>query len=530
MTLGIELGSTKIKAVLLDEGYRPVATGSHTWENRLANGIWTYSLEDAHIGVRDCYLNLKKNVQDQYGITLTKIGGLGISGMMHGYLPFDADGNQLAGFRTWRNTMTGQAAEELTELFRFNIPQRWSVAHVYQAILNGEAHVRDIARLDTIATYIHYRLTGQHVAGVGEASGMFPIDSDAVDYHVEMLQKWERNLDSLFEKETFGGLTERPSWKLADILPTVLTAGVTAGALTVEGAAYLDPEGDLKPGIPVAPPEGDAGTGMTATNAVCVRTGNVSAGTSDFAMVVVDKPVGVHPELDMVTTPDGHPVAMVHCNNCTTDINAWVGLFAEFGQEFGLDAGEEEIFSRLFGKALEGEPDCGGLLSFNYDSGEPVTGFISGRPLFMRRPDSRMTLSNFMRNHLMSAMASLKIGLDILRVDEKVEIDKLCGHGGYFKVPGAGQRILSAGAGVPITVMETAGEGGAYGMAILAAYMLKKRAGLEQELGDFLEKYVFAEAESSTVMADAEEVEGFDRYVEAYRKAFPIEQAAVEFF
>ena len=473
--LGIELGSTRIKAVLIDENFIPIASGDFEWENQLVNGVWTYSMDAVHTGLRSCFAALKADVKEKYGLELTEVGAIGVSAMMHGYLPFDKDGRQLAEFRTWRNTITGEAAEKLTALFGFNIPQRWSIAHLYQAVLNGEEHVKDIAFLTTLAGYIHWRLTGEKLMGVGEASGMFPIDSQKLDYDEDMLQKFK----------ALSGIDLRA------ILPKVLPAGANAGKLTEAGALFLDPTGALRPGIPVAPCEGDAGTGMVATNSVRVRTGNVSAGTSDFAMIVTDKPLGVHREIDMVTTPDGLPVAMVHCNNCTSDINAWVGLFSEFCELMGMETNKGELFTKLFRKALEGERDCGGLLSYNYFSGEGVTDLDEGRPVFARTPDARLTLANFMRTHLLSALATLKIGLDILTQTEHVEIDKLYGHGGFFKTPEVGQRMLSAAVGAPVSVMETAGEGGPYGMALLAAYMLWK--GADESLPDYLDGKVFEE-------------------------------------
>ena len=513
--LGIELGSTRIKAVLLDQRHVPIASGSHDWENRLVDGVWTYSMEDIHTGLRACYADLKRDVKEKFGVTLTTVGALGVSAMMHGYLPFDREGNQLAEFRTWRNTITGPAAAELTELLGFNIPQRWSIAHLYQAILNGEEHLPKLDYLTTLAGYIHWKLTGEKVMGVGEASGMFPIDSAALDYDQAMVEKF----DALIAPKGFG-------WTLRDVLPKVLPAGAEAGALTPEGARFLDPDGDLEPGIPVAPCEGDAGTGMAATNSVRVRTGNVSAGTSDFAMVVVDRPLGVHREIDMVTTPSGAPVAMVHCNNCTSDINAWVNLFAEFAGAVGAKVDRGALFTLLFQKALEGDADCGGVLSYNYFSGEGVTDLDEGRPLFVRTPDARFTLANFMRTHLLSALATLKIGLDILTEQEKVAIDKLYGHGGFFKTPGVGQRMLSAAAGVPVSVMETAGEGGPYGMALLAAYRIWKDQG--EALEDYLEKKVFAGAKSSTLMAEKDDIAGFNTFLAKYRQALPVERLATE--
>ena len=508
--LGIELGSTRIKAVLIDESFVPVASGDYEWENQLVDGIWTYPMDAVHSGLQTCFARLRQDVKARYGVELTTVGAIGVSAMMHGYLPFDRDGRQLAEFRTWRNTITGPAAEELTALFGFNIPQRWSIAHLYQAILNGEEHVKEIAFLTTLAGYIHWQLTGEKVMGVGEASGMFPIDSAKLDYDEGMVQK-------------FKALT---GVDLRAILPRVLPAGAKAGTLTEAGARFLDPSGTLRPGVPVAPCEGDAGTGMVATDSVRVRTGNVSAGTSDFAMIVTDRPLGVHREIDMVTTPDGLPVAMVHCNNCTSDINAWVELFSEFCELMGVEASKGELFTKLFRKALEGDADCGGLLSYNYFSGEGVTDLNEGRPIFARTPNAKFTLANFMRTHLLSALATLKIGLDILTRSEQVEIDKLYGHGGFFKTPEVGQRMLSAAVGAPVSVMETAGEGGPYGMALLAAYMLWKDEG--EALPDYLDEKVFAGARSATLMADEADVAGFNVFLERYKRALPLERCATE--
>ena len=508
--LGIELGSTRIKAVLIDEKHIPIAAGDFEWENQFVNGIWTYPMEAVHDGVRACFANLQADVKAKFGVYLNTVGAIGVSAMMHGYLPFDKDGNQLAEFRTWRNTITGPAAEKLTDLFGFNIPQRWSIAHLYQAILNGEEHVKDIAFLTTLAGYIHWRLTGEKLMGVGEASGMFPIDSSILDYNEGMLKKF----------------SELTGIDLRTILPKVVPAGTNAGTLTKAGARFLDPTGAFQPGIPVAPCEGDAGTGMVATNSVRVRTGNVSAGTSDFAMIVTDKQLGVHREIDMVTTPDGLPVAMVHCNNCTSDINSWVNIFSEFCEMMGFPTFKGELFTRLFYKALEGDNDCGGLMSYNYFSGEGVTDLDEGRPVFARMQDAKFTLANFMRTHLLSALATLKIGLDILTQTEHVEIDKLYGHGGFFKTPEVGQRMLSAAVGAPVSVMETAGEGGPYGMALLAAYMLWKGEG--ETLPDYLDSKVFADSKSATLMADERDVAGFNRFLHRYNKALPMEKCATE--
>ena len=512
--IGIEFGSTRIKAVLMDENHLPVASGSYDWENQFVDGIWTYSMDEIHKGMHECYADLARDVKEQFGTDLTKVGALGISGMMHGYLPFDAEGNLLVPFRTWRNTITGEAAAKLTELFGFNIPQRWSIAHLYQAILNKEPHVDKIAYITTLAGYIHWKLTGQKVMGIGEASGMFPIDSDALDFNQTMVEKFDE-------------ISGMP-WKFRDIFPKVLVAGDDAGTLTPEGVEFLDPSGKLEAGIPVAPPEGDAGTGMAATNSVRVRTGNVSAGTSDFAMLVTEKNPGVHREIDMVTTPSGMPVAMVHCNNCTSDLNAWGNLFKEFAGLLGVDVNLGQVLTMIFQKSLEADEDCGGLLSYNYFSGEGVTDIDEGRPVFLRKPDANLSFANFGRANVMSALATLKVGLDILINEEKVTVDKLYGHGGFFKTPIAGQKMLSAACGVPVSVMKTAGEGGPYGMALLSAYMINREEG--ETLEDYLDNKVFASAESSTVMAEPELVRSFDAYLDAYVKAFPVERAAVNLF
>ena len=513
--LGIELGSTRIKAVLLNDKHQPIASGSYGWENSLTDGIWTYPLEEVHKGLQSCYADLKKDVQEKFGETLTHVGALGVSSMMHGYLAFDKNGELLVPFRTWRNTITGQAAEKLTGLFGFNIPQRWSIAHLYQAMLKKEAHLPQLDYLTTLAGYIHRMLTGERILGIGDASGMFPIDSTALDYDAGMCEKF----DALIAEAGY-------AWRLRDILPKVLVAGENAGALTEAGARFLDPDGDLLPGIPAAPCEGDAGTGMAATNSVRVLTGNVSAGTSDFAMIVTDRSLRVHREIDMVTTPDGLPVAMVHCNNCTSDINAWAELFRQFAAAIGKELSDDELYPLLFNAALSGDADCGGLLSYNYFSGEGVTDVDEGRPVFLRLPDSRFTLQNFMRTHLLSALSTLKIGLDILTVEEKVSATKLYGHGGFFKTPVVGQKLLSAAAGVPVSVMQTAGEGGPYGMALLCAFMLWKKPG--ETLPDYLDEQVFAEAETSTVMAEEADIAGFNRFLARYKAAFPVERTAAE--
>lgn len=514
--LGIEFGSTRIKAVLVDETHVPIAMGTHDWENRLENNIWTYSLEDIWNGLQGCYKSLAEDVQEKYGVKLTRLGALGFSGMMHGYMPFDGAGELLVPFRTWRNTMTEEACKKLVSVFDFNIPQRWSIAHLYQAIISEEPHVKSIAFITTLAGYIHWKLSGEKVLGVGEASGMFPIDSHICSYDEKMLEQFDR----LTAPNGF-------SWKLREILPRVLKAGEAAGTLTEEGAKLLDPTGTLQAGVPMCPPEGDAGTGMTATNAVRVRTGNISAGTSIFSMVVTEKALSkVHEEIDMVTTPDGSPVAMVHCNNCTSDLNAWVGLFKQFADTFGMKTDMNELYGTLYREALKADTDCGGLISYNYFSGEPVTGLNEGRPLFVRTPDAKFTLANFMRSNLYSAMATLKIGNDILLKEEQVKVDSLTGHGGLFKTPVVGQQLMAAAMNAPVTVMDTASEGGAWGMAVLACYMTEKAEG--EALADYLSDKIFAGQSGTTIEPRAEDVAGFDAYIEKYKSALAAERAAVE--
>ncbi len=516
--LGIEFGSTRIKAVLVDSTNAPIAAGDHGWENRLENNVWTYTLEDVWGGLQDAYVKLAADVVSKYGIVLENIGAIGFSAMMHGYLVFDKAGELLVPFRTWRNTMTAEASEKLFDLFNYNIPQRWSIAHLYQAILNGEEHVKDIDYMTTLAGYVHWKLTGQKVMGVGDASGMFPIDVNTKDYDETMVQKF----DALVADKKF-------PWKLRDILPKVLVAGENAGLLTQEGAKLLDVSGKLKAGIPLCPVEGDAGTGMAATNSVKKRTGNVSAGTSVFVMAVLEKELSkAYPELDLVTTPDGSLVAMVHCNNCTSDLNAWVGLFREFMETMGLEVDMNKLFGTLYNKALEGDKDCGGLMSYCYFSGEPVTGFEEGRPLFMRTPDAKFNLANFMRTHLYSSLAALKVGMDILFKQEHVELDELMGHGGLFKTKGVGQSIMAAAANVPVTCMETAGEGGAWGIALLASYMKNKEPG--ETLDAFLNAKVFAGQKGETIKPDTADVEGFNKFIAKYVAALPAEKAAVELF
>ena len=499
--LGIELGSTRIKASLIDDTCVPIADGSHAWENRLENGYWTYSPEDIHGGLQACYADLKRDVRERYGVTLENLGAVGISAMMHGYMPFNKGGRLLVPFRTWRNTTTERAAKELTELFGFNIPQRWSIAHLYQAILDNEPHVEQIAHITTLAGYIHYMLTGERAVGVGEASGMFPISGGG--YDKEMLEKLNKVLG---EK----GIC----FKTEDVLPRVMTAGERCGELTEQGARFLDPEGDLKSGAPFCPPEGDAGTGMVATNAVLPRTGNISAGTSIFSMLVLEKPLSrVYPEIDVVTTPDGAPVAMVHCNNCCSELDAWVGVFGEFAELLGLSLDKSELYERLYKKALKGDADCGGVTAYNCLSGEPVIGIEDGRPMYFRAPDSKMTLANFMRAELYSAFAALSVGMDKLFNNENVSADTFTGHGGLFKVEGAAQQLLSDALNTPVSVMKTAGEGGAWGMALLAAYSVN---GDGKPLSEWLETSVFAEMGRRTVLPNEKGTSGFAEYMKRY--------------
>ena len=515
--LGIEFGSTRIKAVLIGDDHAPIASGDHTWENRLEDGIWTYHLDDVWAGVQDAFAKLQGDVQANYGVTLTNLAAFGVSGMMHGFLAFDENGRQLAQFRTWRNTMTAQAAEKLTALLGFNIPQRWSIAHLVQAMMNGEAMVPQIHHLTTLAGYVHYKLCGKNCLGIGEASGMFPIDSDALDYDQHMLDK----VDALAK-------TYHMPWTLREILPCVLCAGEDAGVMTAEGAKLLDPTGTLQPGALMAPPEGDAGTGMAATNSVAVRTGNVSAGTSTFAMVVLEKPLSrVYPEIDMVTTPTGKPTAMVHCNNCTNDMNAWVGLLGETAKLFGADVSTGELFTKLYQKSLEGDADCSGVLTYNYMAGEGVTHLDEGRPMVVRKPESQFTLANFLRSQLYATMSTLKLGMDIL-AEEHVAIDSLTGHGGLFKTPVVGQKYMAAACRAPVTCMESAGEGGPYGMALLASYLVQKKDG--QTLEQYLEAEVFADVKRTTLAPDPEDAAGFDRYLGWYRSALAAETAAVNAF
>ena len=514
--LGIEFGSTRIKAVLIDGENNPIAQGSHEWENQLVDGLWTYSTEAIWYGLQDCYADLRKNVLAEYDIEIEELAAIGISAMMHGYMAFNEQQNILVPFRTWRNTNTAKAAAELSELFVYNIPLRWSISHIYQAILDNEEHVADIDFLTTLAGYIHWQLTGNKVLGIGDASGMLPIDPETHNYSAAMVEKFNK----LIAPKGF-------NWTLLDILPEVLNAGENAGFLTAEGAKKLDISGHLKPGIPLCPPEGDAGTGMVATNAVKQRTGNVSAGTSSFSMIVLEKDLSKPYEMiDMVTTPDGSLVAMVHCNNCTSDLNAWVNLFKEYQQLLGVPVDMNEVFGKLYNNALTGDVDCGGLIAYNYISGEPVTGLAEGRPMFVRSANDKFNLANFMRANLYASVGVLKIGNDILFNEEHVKVDRITGHGGLFKTKGVGQRVLAAAINSPISVMETAGEGGAWGIALLASYLVNNNNG--STLADWLESNVFAGNTGVEIAPTAEDVAGFNKWIENYKRGLAIEQAAVD--
>ena len=515
-SLGIELGSTRIKAVLLNEHNQTLAVGSHDWENQLIDGFWTYSLEDIWKGLQSCYADLNQQVTATYGQPLTRIGAIGISAMMHGYIALNQEDELLVPFRTWRNSNTAAAEEQLTELFKFNIPQRWSVAHLYQAILNQEDHINQINFITTLSGFIHYKLTGEKVIGIGDASGMFPIDSTIKNYNQDMINQFNAlgNVRSL-------------DWQVEAILPKVLLAGESAGTLTIDGAKLLDPTGTLEAGIPFCPPEGDAGTGMVATNSIEKRTGNVSAGTSVFAMIVLEKALAnVYSEIDMVTTPDGLPVAMVHANNCTSDINAWTKIFDEFASLFGLKIEPDDLYGKLFEHSLTGNSDAGGLLSYGYYSGENITKMSEGRPLFVHTPNSQFNLANFMRSHLFSSLGALKIGMDILN-QEHVEIETINGHGGLFKTPIIGQRYMAAAMNSKVGVMDTAGEGGAWGMAILASYLIHSKA--NTSLVSFLKEDIFGDTHSTVVEPVPEDVEGFNTFLERYKTGLPIEQAAIDY-
>jgi len=515
MSLGIELGSTRIKAVLLDEYNRTIAVGIHNWENKLIDNIWTYSEESIWHGIKSCYLNLKDHVHKQYGITLKKIDAIGISGMMHGYIALDSNDNLLVPFRTWRNTMTKEASEKLADLFSFPIPQRWSIAHLYQAILNEEEHVNNIASITTVAGYVHYKFTDNLVLGIGEASGVFPIDSFSKNYNQRMIEQFN------------GLLSDNIAWKLSDILPQVLIAGDYAGKLSREGALMLDPSGDLEPGIPFCPPEGDAGTGMIATNAIRPRKGNVSAGTSVFSMVVLEKPLSrPYDTIDIVTTPIGDDVAMVHVNNCTSDINAWVGFVEDVLRLFDYSVTKEELYSKLFNSTLVGESDTGNLLTYNYFSGEHITRFEEGRPVLVRKPNSSFSIANVMKANLFSAIAVLTIGMNVLLNEEQVRVDSITGHGGLFNIPVVGQRVLASAINTPVTTMRTASEGGPYGMAVLANYLLSRDQ--YKNLEEYLDEVVFANTATHTEQPDPQLKVDFEQYLKKYIKGLPIEKQAVE--
>jgi len=513
--LGIEFGSTRIKGVLADYDGNVLAVGEHVWENHLVNGIWTYELSEVEAGLRSCYSALRNDVKEKYGMVPETFGAIGVSAMMHGYIALDKEDRQLAPFQTWRNTNTTAAADELTELLQFNIPLRWSAAHLYQRILDGEPHVKEIASVFTLAAYVHYRLTGKKVIGIGDAAGMFPIDSDALDYD----QRMAGQFDELLAKHGC-------SLKLREVFPAVLAAGQDAGVLTEEGAAMIDEAGFLKAGIPLCPPEGDAGTGMVATNSVAPRTGNLSAGTSTFAMIVLEKQLEkLHREIDMVTTPSGFPCAMSHANNGTSDLNAWVGMFHEFCGLMGMEADMGTLFGKLYTHSLSGDPDCGGLMAYGYYSGENITFLNEGRPLFVRTPNSRFSLANFMRANLYTSIGAVKLGMDILLKDEGVKLDRIMGHGGLFKTPGVMQRYLAAAVNTPVTVMETASEGGAWGIALLAAYLADGTK--DGALEDYLEKRIFASLTGDAVQPDPASVEGFETFTKRYVEALETEKAAI---
>lgn len=515
-SLGIEFGSTRIKAVLIDLEGEVLAVGFHDWENSLADNIWTYPLSEIHAGLKGCYRSLKENVKSRYGVTLKTVGAMGISAMMHGYMAFDKEGTLLSPFQTWRNSNTEQAADELTKLFNFNIPLRWTIAHLYQCVLDGEEHLKQLDFVTTLDSYIHFLLTGEKCTGIGDAAGIFPIDSEKLDYDAGMVEKF----DKLIEGRGYG-------WTLRDVLPRVLLAGDNAGTLSPKGADFLDEEGDLEAGIPFCPPEGDAGTGMVATNAVAPATGNVSAGTSTFAMLVLDRSLSkLYREIDMVTTPDGYPVAMAHANNGTSDLNAWVKLFGECLELFGLKADSSELYGKLYRHSLTGDKDCGKLLPYGYFSGEGITHINEGRPLFVRMPDSQFTLANFMRANLYTSLGAVKMGLDILLKEEKLPVKQITGHGGLFKTPGVMQNYLAAAVNAPVTVMETASEGGPWGMALLAAYLLygKEKA----SLSEYLSQHIFVKQSGITVEPKPEDVKGLESFMESYQAGLSIERAAVE--
>ena len=512
--LGIELGSTRIKAVLIGENGEILGTGGYNWENCLINGIWTYDLAEVWTGLQSCYQDLLTNVRASYGIPIVKLKSMGISAMMHGYLPFDKEGRQLAGFRTWRNNITEKASDILTEELEYNIPQRWSIAHLYQSILNEEPHIKKIAYMTTLSGYVHWMLTGRKVLGIGDASGMFPIDTNKKCFHEKMIQKF----DTLISDKHF-------EWRLKDILPQILTAGEDAGRLTEKGALLLDTSGTLQPEVKMCPPEGDAGTGMVATNTVEKRTGNVSAGTSAFAMVVLEKELSkVYRQLDMVTTPDGALVAMAHSNNCTTEINSWISVFEECLTAFGVELPPERIYQTLFEESLKGEKDCGGLLPYCFHSGEHGVGLNEGCPMFVHPANARFTLSNFIRSQLYTCFGAMKLGMDILMKDEGVVVDKILGHGGIFKTKGVAQNYLAAAVGTPVVVMENAGEGGAWGIALLAEYLDHR----QESLAKFLQTHIFQNTKSVRVVPDDEDISGYEEFMKRYKAGIPVEKNAVE--
>lgn len=511
--LGIEFGSTRVKAVLIDESNEILSIGSYEWENKLENGIWTFHLEEILHGMQTCYADLQKNVKLKYGVTITKLKAIGISGMMHGYMALDRNNQILTPFRTWRNMVTQEAAEILSQAFAFHIPQRWSIAHLYEAVRKNEEHVKKISYLTTLAGYIHLRLTNKKVIGIGEASGMFPIDTENKKYNGRMLLNFDKMIQEYYLP-----------WTISEILPQILLAGQPAGTLTAEGAKLLDPAGNLVAGIPLCPPEGDAGTGMVATNSVAKRTGNVSAGTSIFGMVVLEKKLTKpYSEIDIVTTPSGDPVAMVHCNNCTSDLNAWVNLFREFADAWRIRLNQKDLYKFLYEKALEGEKDGGGLLAYNYLSGEHITHVEEGRPLFIRKPEAELNIANFMRTNLYSSLCTLAIGMEILTKQEHIKLESIMGHGGFFKTKGVGQMVLASALGIPVTTMETAGEGGAWGIAVLADYMMN---GNNTELEEYLRRNVFYKKKQSIAIPKQDEVVGFEDYLKQYKANLILEQNA----
>lgn len=515
--LGIELGSTRIKVVLIDTENNPIADGGYAWESSYIDGNWTYSLDNVWIGIQAAYVDLVNNIQKQYQVQLTQVATMGFSAMMHGYLAFDKSDQLLTPFRTWRNNNTLQAATELAGLFQHPIPQRWSISHLYQAILNQEIHTKDLNYLTTLSGYVHWQLTGKKILGVGDASGMFPIDIKTLKFDRMMIEQF----DQLVSEKSF-------NWSLAEVLPKTLVAGQEAGTLTAEGAKRLDPTGNLKAGCRLCPPEGDAGTGMVATNSVAVRTGNISAGTSIFAMIVLEGELSkVYPELDLVTTPSGKLVAMAHSNNCTSNIDTWVSLFDEAIKCMGLTIDTDTLYKNLYNKALEGEKDCGGLLSYGYLSGEHITHFSEGRPLFVRSADSNMNLANFMRVNIQTALGAMKIGIDKLINDEGLKLEKIMAHGGLFKTPNVAQSLMAGALNAPVSTMKNAGEGGAWGIALLAAYQNSNTK--KQSLDEFLTNYVFSINNENIINPDPDDVAGFEMFMKRYKQGLEIERAAVEY-